>query len=763
MHASQTSAPPIHPLRPPAGAPNVLIVLIDDMGFGATSTFGGPCEMSTLERLAASGLTYNRFHTTALCSPTRQALLTGRNHHSAEMGSVGEVATSMPGNTSVRPNSVSTVAEMLKLNGYNTAAFGKMHQTPVWETSVSGPFDRWPTGDGFEKFWGFVAGETNQWEPTLFEGTTPTAPRATAEDGYHITEEQVDQAISWVKSQQTMTPDKPFFMYMSYGATHAPHHAPPEWIEKYRGRFDRGWDTVREETLANQIERGIVPPDTELTPRPPGVLAWDELSDDQRTVGARLMEAYAGFAEHTDHHTGRLIDALEEIGVLDDTIVIYIAGDNGASAEGGLDGTFNELKALNGVPETVDEILPRINDIGSAEAFNHYPVGWAHAMNTPYQWTKQVASHFGGTRNGMVLHWPNGIEARGEIRHQFHHVIDIVPTLLEAAGLPQPYAVNGVAQKPIEGTAMNYTFADPAAEDRHTTQYFEMFGNRGIYHNGWTAVTKHRTPWEMGEGAVVPDLADDVWELYDTTSDWSQAEDLSGEMPDKLRELQQLFIIEAAKYNVFPIDDRTGERFNAAIAGRPDLQAGRTTMRFDPGMTHLMENTVLNVKNRSHVVSAELVIPEGGAEGVLVAQGGRFAGWAFYVKDNRLAYGYNWFNSEHYVIRAPDPLPTGKVSVQYQFDFDGGAPGAGGTGTLVIDGQVVAEGRIERTVPFIFSADETMDLGQDSASPVTDDYPSGDANAFTGGIGWVQIDLEDDEVSHLEDPEATYHRIMARQ
>jgi arylsulfatase A-like enzyme len=763
LHASDTNAPPIHPLRPPEGAPNVLIVLIDDMGFGATSAFGGPCNMPTLERLADGGLSYNRFHTTALCSPTRQALLTGRNHHSAEMGSVGEVATSMPGNTSVRPNSVATIAEMLRLNGYNTAAFGKMHQTPTWETSVSGPFDRWPTGDGFEKFWGFVAGETNQWEPTLFEGTTPTEPRATAEDGYHITEEQVDQAISWITSQQTMTPDKPFFAYMSYGATHAPHHVPPEWIEKYRGRFDEGWDAVRAQTLANQVAKGIVPDGTELTDRPPGVQAWDSLSDDQRKVGARLMETYAGFAEHTDFHTGRLIDAIDEIGILDDTIVIYIAGDNGASAEGGLDGTFNELKALNGIPETVEEILPHIDEIGSAEAFNHYPVGWAHAMNAPYQWTKQVASHFGGTRNGMVVHWPNGIDATGEVREQFHHVIDIAPTLLEAAGLPQPYMVNGIAQKPIEGTAMNYSFDDAGADDRHTTQYFEMFGNRGIYHRGWTAVTKHRTPWEMGEGAVVPALADDVWELYDTTSDWSQARDLSGEMPERLAELQQLFLLEAAKYNVFPIDDRTGERFNATIAGRPELQSGRKSMRFGSGMTHLTENTVLNVKNRSHVVTAQVEIPDGGADGVLIAQGGRFAGWALYVIDGRPAYCYNWFNTEYSYVKGSDPLPAGEVTLQYQFEFDGGAPGAGGTGSLLVNGEVVAEDRIERTIPFIFSADETMDIGSDTASPVTDDYPSGAANRFTGTIDWVAIDIGDDDVSHLEDAEATYHRILARQ
>jgi len=763
MHASDTKAPPIEPLRPPEGAPNVLIVLIDDMGFGATSAFGGPINMPTLERLAANGLTYNRFHTTALCSPTRQALLTGRNHHSAEMGSVGEVATSMPGNTSVRPNSVATIAEMLKLNGYNTAAFGKMHQTPVWETSVSGPFDRWPTGDGFEKFWGFVAGETNQWEPTLYEGTTPAEPAGTPEDGYHITEEQVDQAIAWVKAQQVMTPDKPFFMYMSYGATHAPHHVAPEWIAKYKGQFDKGWDAVREDTLAKQVEAGIVPEGTQLTDRPPGVVAYDELSDDQKTVGTRLIETYAGFAEHTDHHTGRLIDALEEIGALDDTIVIYIAGDNGASAEGGLDGALNELKALNGIPETVEDILPHIDNIGSPQAFNHYPVGWAHAMNAPYQWTKQVASHWGGTRNGMVLHWPNGIEARGEIRQQFHHVIDVAPTLLEAAGLPQPYSVNGIAQKPIEGVAMNYTFDDVGADDRHTTQYFEMFGNRGIYKDGWTAVTKHRTPWEMGEGAVVPALDDDVWELYDTRRDWSQANDLSAEMPDKLHELQQLFILEAAKYNVFPIDDRTGERFNATIAGRPELQTGRTSMRFAPGMTHLLENTVLNVKNRSYTVTAELVIPNDGADGVIIVQGGRFAGWALYLKESRLSFAYNWFESDLYYLRSEQPLSPGTVTVQYQFDFDGGAPGAGGDGTLLVAGDVVAEGRIDKTVPFVFSADETMDIGKDTASPVTDEYGSGHDNVFTGRIEWVQIDIQDDDVSHLEDPEQTYHRILARQ
>ncbi len=762
IDARDSEVPAFKPLRPPEGAPNVVIVLIDDMGFGAPSTFGGPCQMPTLDRLAEGGLIYNRFHTTALCSPTRQALLTGRNHHSAEMGAVAEVATGAPGYTSVRPNSVATIADMLRLNGYNTGAFGKMHQTPTWEVSISGPFDRWPTGDGFEKFYGFVAGETNQWEPTLTEGTTPIEPPRTAEEGYHVSEDIVDKSIAWVKSQQAMTPDKPFFVYLSFGATHAPHHVAPEWIEKYRGKFDKGWDAVREETLAKQKALGIVPPDTELASRPEGVVPWNELTGDQKRVGARLMETYAGFAEHTDAQTGRLVDALDEIGALENTLFIYIAGDNGASAEGGLDGTFNEIKALNGVSETTAEVLPHLDDIGSPLAFNHYPVGWAHAMNCPYQWTKQVASHWGGTRNGMVLHWPNGVKAKGEIREQFHHVIDIVPTILDVADLPQPYMVNGIAQKPIEGESMAYTFEDAKAPDRHTTQYFEMFGNRGIYHDGWTAVTKHRTPWIMGAAQQIA-LADDRWELYDTTKDWSQANDLAASMPEKLRELQDLFFVEAAKYNVFPIDDRTGERFNPAIAGRPDLQIGRRSLTLGPGMTHLMEMTVLNVKNRSHVISAKLVVPEGGAEGVLVVQGGRFAGWSLYVKDGKLKYCHNWLGSERYYVEAEAELPSGEIEVQYQFAFDGGQPGAGGTGTLLVDGDQVGQSRIDKTVPFFFSADETMDIGKDTASPVTDDYPSGNANAFTGKIEWVRVDLEDDDVSHMEDPEQIYHRIMARQ
>ena len=750
--ARNAEFPAYAPLRPPKGAPNVVIVLLDDMGFGAPSVTGGPCRMPALEKVAARGLLYNRFHTSALCSPTRQALLTGRNHHSAGMGSVAEIATAAPGNDSVRPNSVATIAEILRLNGYNTGAMGKMHQTPVWEVSASGPFDRWPTGDGFERFYGFVGGETNQWAPTLYDGTTPVEPWGTAEEGYHFSEDITDKAIAWVRSLHTMTPDKPFFLYLAFGATHAPHHVPKEWIEKNEGRFDKGWDAAHEETLRKMKEKGVVPP------RPHGIAPWSELTETQRKVYARLMETYAAYAEHTDAQVARLMDVLEELGVYDDTLFVYIAGDNGASAEGGLDGCFNEIANLNAHFEDVDLIAKRLDDIGGPKAYNHYPAGWANAMCCPYQWTKQIASHFGGTRNAMALSYPKGIEAKGEIRPQFHHVIDIVPTILELAHLPQPYMVNGAAQKPMEGVSMAYTFGDANAKDRHVTQYFEMMGNRGIYHEGWTAVTHHSTPWET----FVPSFDADQWELYDTTKDWSQARDLSKEMPEKLQELQRLFLIEAAKYDVFPLDDRRYERFNAAIAGRPDLPGERKTMTFYTGMTHLQENTVLNVKNRSHTISAEVEVSPGKTDGVIIAQGGRFAGWSLYVKDGVLKYAYNAYDEDRYYVTASAKLPGGKVNVRYHFAFDGGQPGAGGLGTLHVNDEKVGEARIERTVPFLLAADETLDVGGDLAMPVTDDYPERD-NQFQGRIGWVRVDLEDDDVSHMESEESKYHRAMARQ
>ena len=519
-----TAFPPIEPLLPPTGAPNVLIVLLDDVGFGASSAFGGPCRTPTAERLAAGGLRYNRFHTTALCAPTRQALLTGRNHHSVGMGSITETATSAPGNSSLRPNTKAPLAMSLKLNGYSTAQFGKCHEVPVWQSSPMGPFDAWPSGGGgFETFYGFIGGENNQYDPALYDGTTPVEPPATAEEGYHLTEDLADRAVSWVRQQKALMPDRPFFMYFAPGATHAPHHVPKEWADRYRGQFDDGWDAQRERTFARQKELGVIPADAELTARHDEIPSWDDMPDELKPVLARQMEVYAGFLEHTDHHVGRLIDAIDALGVLEDTIVYYIIGDNGASAEGTLNGAFNEMANFNGMAalETPEFMISKMDEFGSAASYNHYSVGWAWAMDTPFQWTKQVASHWGGTRNGTIVHWPHGIDEPGGLRSQFTHVIDVAPTILEAAGLPEPTMVNGVLQSPMEGTSMLYTFNEPDIPERHDLQYFEMFGNRGIYHRGWSAVTKHRIPWVMvGD---VPPLDDDVWELYDGNSDYSQA------------------------------------------------------------------------------------------------------------------------------------------------------------------------------------------------------------------------------------------------
>ena len=549
---------------------------IDDAGFAASSAFGGTIETPTAERLAAGGLRYNRFHTTALCSPTRQALLTGRNHHSVGMGGITELATSAPGYTGVRPNTAAPLAETLKLNGYSTAQFGKCHEVPVYETSPMGPFDAWPTGGGgFEYFYGFIGGETNQWYPAIYEGTTPVEPWGSPEEGYHFTEDMTDHAIAWVRQQKALLPDKPFFMYFAPGATHAPHQAPKDWIDRYRGRFDAGWDALRAEIFERQKTLGVIPADAELTARPEEIPAWDDMADELKPVLARQMEVYAGFMAHTDHHVGRLIDTIEDLGVLDDTLVFYIVGDNGASAEGTINGTFNEMLMLNGAAafETVEFMASKVDLFGGPEAYNHYAVGWAHAMDTPYQWTKQVASHWGGTRNGTIVHWPNGFAARGEIRSQFCHVIDIAPTVLEAAGLPAPTFVHGVQQMPLQGTSMAYSFDDATVPERHDLQYFEMFVNRGIYHQGWTACTRHTTPWVI---AATPPIDDDVWELYGP-DDWTQARNIADENPAKLAELQRLFLIEATKYNVLPLDDRRVERFNADLAGRPQLDQGKHT------------------------------------------------------------------------------------------------------------------------------------------------------------------------------------------
>ena len=730
---------PAQPVRPPEGAPNVVVVLIDDMGFGAPSAFGGPCEMPTADRLAEGGLRYSRFHVTAICSPTRQALLTGRNHHSVGMGVTTEMASAAPGYNGIRPRSAATLAQVLRGNGYNTGAFGKWHQTPARDVSPAGPFDRWPTGEGFEKFYGFVCAEMNHWYPLLFDGTAPIEPERKPEDGYHLSEDLVDQAIDWVRTQQTLKPDTPFFAYVPFGATHAPYHVPREYREKYRGAFDHGWDEQREITLRRQKELGVVPEDAELAPWAEGVPHWDELDDAERRAAASLMELYAGFAEHTDVQVGRLVDAIEEMGALDNTLIVYILGDNGASAEGGLGGTLNEHRFASGIPDSAEYINAHDEALGDPTTHAHYPVGWALAMNTPYQWTKQVASHFGGIRDGMVMHWPAGITERGGIRDQFHHVIDVVPTILEAAGLPEPTTVDGIAQQPIEGTSMLYSLNAAQAPDRHTLQYFEMVGHRGIYHDGWMAVTRHGVPWEMVE-TERQDYDDDVWELYDTNVDWTQAHDISAEHPGKLRELQQLFLIEAAKHNVFPLDDRMTERENPREAGRLDLHGDRDTITFHcPGL-RLTEETAPNVKNRSHTITALVDVPEGGASGVLVAQGGRFGGWSLYVHEGRPSYAYNYFGLREHKVAASEPLTPGRHEVTLEFGYDGGGVGQGASVVLGVDGEKVGEGRVEATIAYYFAFDETFDLGVDRASPVTDDYAFVD-NAFTGTLERVRLDL----------------------
>lgn len=632
--------PPITPLRPPSGAPNVLVVLIDDVGFGASSAFGGPINTPTAERLAKSGLKYTRFHTTALCSPTRAALLTGRNHHTVGFAAISEVATSAPGYTGIIPNHCAPLAKMLKYNGYATAQFGKCHEVPAYETSSAGPFDRWPTGQGFEHFYGFVGGETHQYYPAIYEGTKPIEPEKAPEEGYHFTEDMTDKCIGWMSQQKALLPDKPVFVYFAPGATHAPHHVPKEWSDKYKGKFSMGWDKLREQTFAKQKALGVIAKDAELTKRHDEIPSWDEMPADLKPVLERQMEVYAGFLEHTDHHVGRLIEALEKMEILDDTLIYYIFGDNGASAEGTLNGTLNELLIMNSIVgvETPEFLKQNLDKFGGPDSFGHYAVGWAHAMDTPYQWTKQVASHFGGTRNGTVVHWPNGIKAKGEVRTQFHHVIDVAATVLEAARLPEPTFVEGVQQTLLHGVSMIYSFDDAKADERHKTQYFEMLGNRGIYHEGWTAVTKHSTPWHSAPDCA---LEDDVWELYDTSRDWTQANDLAKSNPKKLEELKTLFLLEADKYLVTPLDDRKYERFNAELAGRPELITGKTQI-FAGGMKRLSENSVIGIKNKSHSVTANIEVPKGvTAEGTIIAQGGKFGGWALYAKGGKPKYCYN--------------------------------------------------------------------------------------------------------------------------
>ena len=674
---------------------------------------------------------YNNFHTAPVCSPTRVALLTGRNSHSANMGGVAEMGTAFPGMTCVRPSSIAPLAEVLRLNGYGTAMFGKSHELPPWELSVSGPLDRWPVHSGFDKFYGFLQGESDLYSPVLYDGVTriPT-PR---DPDYHVSTDITDQAIKWVRAQQSLTPDKPFFIYYAAAGTHDPHHVPEKWIAKYKGKFDQGWDKLREEILARQISLGIVPPNTTLAPMPEVVEPWSSYKPEEQRVLAREMEVYAGMAEHTDYEIGRLIQAIEDLGELDNTLVVWIAGDNGGSPFGGPIGSFNQLASFNGVPETMENLLEHIDDLGGPHASNHYAMGWGQASCTPMV-GGQGHANFAATRNATVIHWPKGIEAKGEIRTQFQHIIDLAPTVLEAAGLPEPKVVNGMTQKPLDGQSLLHTFNDAEATSRHTTQYFEYGGNRGMYQDGWFATTLHKAFWEPEPRAT---FEEDTWELYDTEEDFSLANDLAATHPEKVEALKALFLTEAVKYNVLPLDDRVLERFNPALAGRPDLMGGRTSLTLYEGMIGLSENAFINMKNRSYTITAELEIPEGGAEGVIIAHGGHTGGWSLYVKDGRPKFAYNWFGRETYEVIAPE-LPAGAVTLRWEFIYDGGkTPGAGGRGDFFIDGEQVASGRIERTIPF-FIGTEPADVGMDDLTPVTRDYPAYD-NEFTGTIRKIVV------------------------
>ncbi|HLO39409.1 MAG TPA: arylsulfatase [Phycisphaerales bacterium] len=727
--ARNATPPPRFTVKAPEGAPNVVIVLLDDFGFGQSSTFGGPCNMPTFEKLAAGGLKFNRFHTTALCSPSRMALLTGRNHHVNNTGAVMEIATAFPGNTGIRPQSVTPLAEILRQNGFSTAAFGKYHETPAWEVSVSGPYDRWPTRSGFDKFYGFIGGETNQWAPAIVDGVTrveqPNDPN------YHFTTDMTNQAISWMQAQKSLTPDRPFFVYFAPGAVHAPHHVPKEWIEKYKGKFDQGWDKLREETFARQLKLGIIPPGTQLTPRPAEIPAWDSLSADEKRLFSRQMETFAGFAEHTDAEIGRMVKAVEDMGVLHNTLFIYIAGDNGPSAEGGPAGSFNEMLALNGIVSDTSTQMDHIDDWGSSMTFPHYAVGWAHAGSTPFQWTKQVASHFGGTRNAMVMHWPDRIKAKGELRSQFHHLIDIAPTILEATHVPEPEVVNGIKQRHMDGVSMAYTFDEAKAPDRHTTQYFEMFGNRAIYHEGWTAVTRHSIPWLAT--VKLPAFTEDIWELYNVDKDFSQSKNLAAENPEKLKELQALFEKEAIRNHVYPLDDRRVERFNPAVAGRPDLMGARTSLTLYSGMVGIMENAFLNIKGRPHVITAEIEVPQGGGEGVIIAQAGRFGGWSIYMKDGRAHHVYNYGGIERYTASSTQALSPGRHTIRYEYTPDSPKPTSGGKSVLFVDDAKVGEATIVKVMPYALSADEGVDVGMDNETPVTEEYKERN-NRFNGKI-----------------------------
>jgi len=738
---------------PPEGAPNVVVILLDDVGFGQVSTFGGPVPTPALDKLAARGLRYNRFHTTAICGPSRAALITGRNHHNCGVGFLAEWATGFPSYNNMIPRSTATIGAVLKGNGYATSWFGKNHNTPDWESSVAGPFDRWPTGMGFDYFYGFIGGETHQYYPVLFENTVAVEPNRSPQEGYHFMEDMTDRAINWIRYSKAVAPRKPVFTYFAPGAAHAPHHAPKAWREKFAGQFDAGWDAVREATYRRQLEMGIIPPGTELTPRPDWVKAWDSLPADERKLYARFMENFAGYLAYADSECGRLIEAIEALPDADNTLILYIVGDNGASSEGGFSGTVNEIMNLNGVASRLEDNLAMLDEIGGPDTEPHYPLGWAWAGNAPFQWVKQVASHLGGTRNPMVAAWPAGIKDHGGIRDQFTHLIDIMPTVLDIAGIPAPTSVDGVEQKPLDGVPITPTFADPKAKPVRERQYFEVFTNRAIYDKGWIACAQHTLPWRQ-------DLApghweNDRWELYNLDEDFSEANDLAEAMPDKLAEMKALFDEEARKNNIYPLDDRGSGRLATPKPSPGGADPNRTRFTYYPGAFRLAETASPNTKNRSHRITAEIEMPDTGGEGVILAAGGASAGYALYVQEGRLVYHYNWFERERTDVVSDTPLPPGRSTVSVEFAYDGGGLGKGGEVTIGVNGKEAGRKRIENTVAGRFGID-TFGLGSDTGSPVGKSYTA--PFPFTGKVIKVDIELGPRDLS--PEDEAKLHAMQ---
>lgn len=734
LDAKNVKAPPVFEVTAPAGAPNIVVIMLDNFGYAGSTTLGGVMNLPTLDRLAKNGLIYNNFHTNPICSATRISLLTGRNCHSANMGTISEMSTGFPGQTSVLPNSVAPLAKILKHNGYSTAMFGKCHEYVSWESGLTGPFDQWPTGLGFERFYGNVIGEADQFSPVIHDNTTLVMP--STDPNYYYQTDIADRAIEWIKAQKALNPEKPFFVYYPAQGMHDPVQMPKEWLDKYKGKFDQGWDKYREEILERQKKLGIVPQNTQLTPPPGDIMPkWDSLTADEKKICIRYQEVFAAFAEVTDHEIGRVIQAVEDMGVMDNTLVIYITGDNGASPNGGRIGVFNTMSTFNQSPETLEFQLKTLDEVGGPHSAMTPPAGWSIGDNTPFAYS-QLHTQYGGTTNAAIVSWPKTIKAKGEIRNQYYHVIDIAPTVLEAAGLPQPKTVNGVAQKPIEGVSMLASFTNSQARSAHTVQHYEVFGNRGIYKDGWYAATLHKVSWEPKARSS---YAEDKWELFNTAEDFSCAVDVSAKYPVKLKEMQAAFLTEAVKYNVLPLDDRAQARFNATLAGRPDFMRGRKSLALYPGMIGMKENAFIDVKNRNSSIVAELDIPSSGASGVILAQGGAHSGWSLYVKDGKPKFAYNFLGVVT-TIASDELLPVGPVTLTYDFAYDSpGKFGAGGTGTLSIKGKNVASGKIERTVPFIFGV-ETADVGMDLYTPVTTDYAQGN-NKFTGKISKVTVNL----------------------